>query len=124
MPGTLSTGLYLTVAGMGLVFLLLGLLWALLTLLLRLDRPPAPAPEAAPQRAAQALELPGVRLAPGVELQPEQISAMLIAVVTHRSIGRQQASPGMRSHQPGSLPSRWLGTGRTRQNQNWQPPRR
>jgi Na+-transporting methylmalonyl-CoA/oxaloacetate decarboxylase gamma subunit len=38
----LFTGLTLTVMGMGLVFLLLALLWGLLTLLLRLDREPTP----------------------------------------------------------------------------------
>ena len=38
----LTTGLNITALGMGLVFVLLALLWALLTLMLRLDRPPAP----------------------------------------------------------------------------------
>jgi hypothetical protein len=34
---------------------------------------------------------------------------------------RQQAAPEMRAHEPGSLPSRWVGVGRTRQNRSWTP---
>ena len=46
----LSWGLSMTAVGMGLVFAMLALLWGLLTLVLRLDRPVAAA--AAPPDAA------------------------------------------------------------------------
>ena len=39
----MSTGIQLTIYGMGLVFLLLMALWGMMSLLLRLDRPPAAA---------------------------------------------------------------------------------
>jgi Na+-transporting methylmalonyl-CoA/oxaloacetate decarboxylase gamma subunit len=51
----LGWGLQITALGMGLVFGLLALLWALLTLVLRLDRPPSSpaAGDAAPAGGTQ-----------------------------------------------------------------------
>jgi glutaconyl-CoA/methylmalonyl-CoA decarboxylase subunit delta len=43
----------------------------------------------------------------------------MIAVRAHIRVRRKQAAPAMRSHQPGTLPSRWVATGRTRQNRSW-----
>ena len=106
----LAVGLRLTVLGMGLVFLVLGLMWGLIALLVRLDRRPAPVAAARP---------PAPSAAPGLE--PELLAAITIAVRAHVRILRKQAAPAMRAHQPGSLPSRWVGAGRTRQNRSWAP---
>lgn len=113
MESVYQFALQLTVTGIGLVFLLLGLLWGLIALLLRLDRPaagPVPSP---------ALDLP----APSESLSPDLGAAILIAVLSHRAERRKEAGPEVRSRAPGSQPSRWLMAGRTRQNQSWQPRR-
>ena len=58
------------------------------------------------------------------ELTPEMLAAVMVAVRMHRRIRRQQAAPAMRTHQPGTLPSRWIVTGRVAQTQTWHPRRR
>jgi glutaconyl-CoA/methylmalonyl-CoA decarboxylase subunit delta len=50
---------------------------------------------------------------------PELLAAIAVAVRTHRRTLRKQAAPIMRSHPPGTLNSRWVGAGRTRQNRTW-----
>ena len=116
MLQNLGNGIQITVIGMGLVFLLLALLWGLMTLLLRLDRSRASDTVTAQPRAAAKTDLE--------HLSPEMLAAVMVAVRMHRRIRRKQAAPAMRSHQPGTLPSRWVGAGRTGQNQSWQPGRR
>ncbi len=107
----MSTGIQLTIYGMGLVFLLLIALWGMMSLLLRLDRPPA---------ANQAVDMPApaMQITPATD-DPEKLAAIALAVVTHQIIKRNQAAPHMRTHWPGTLPSRWVGAGRTRQNRSW-----
>lgn len=121
MAESFGVGLQLMIAGMGLVFLLLLLLWGLMAVLLRLDRAPAAEPALAADGPGAAA--PRAAVAPE-ELDPETVAAISVAVLLHRSIRRKQAAPAMRAHRPGSLPSRWLAAGRARQNQNWQPRRR
>jgi Na+-transporting methylmalonyl-CoA/oxaloacetate decarboxylase gamma subunit len=102
-------GLKLTVYGMGLVFLLLALLWGVIAWLTRLDQASAPA-------------LPGEAAAlKRAALSPDVLAAIVIACRAHRMTRRKQAAPEMRMHEPGSLPSRWVGSGRTRQNRSWAP---
>ncbi len=109
-------GLQMTVLGMGLVFALLSLLWGLLTLVLRLDREPAitqpPAPAAVSAAAGPAVEQ---------GMDAELVAAILLATLTHQALRRREAAPAMRSYWPGSLlyASRWVGAGRSRQNQTW-----
>lgn len=112
--GNLTWGLQITALGMGLVFGLLALLWGLLTLVLKLDAPPATAP--APDADA--------RTAPA--LDPAIVAAITVAVLAHTSHRRAQAAPQVRIHWPGSLlhASRWVAAGRTRQNHSWQRARR
>lgn len=112
----LMTGLNITILGMGLVFLLLALLWALLTLLLRLDRQPPQESEAGAAPGRSMARRP-------VKLAPELISAITVAVFTHQAVLRKQAAPAMRSHWPGSIlfASRWVAAGRHQQTQNWHP---
>ena len=113
----LSWGLQMAALGMGLVFGLLALLWGLLTVVLRLDRPPA----AAPVAATLAPE-PPPRLAPEPGPEAELAAAILVATLAHRAHLRRHAAPAMRSYWPGSLlyASRWVDVGRARQNQSWQ----
>ncbi len=109
---SLYIGLQLTVFGMGLVFLLLGVMATAISLLTRLDRAPV---ETAAEESA--IDFP-----PG--LDADAISAITIAVMTHRAVRRKQAAPAMRRHQPGTLPSRWVAIGRARQQTNGQSSRR
>jgi Na+-transporting methylmalonyl-CoA/oxaloacetate decarboxylase gamma subunit len=102
----LAVGIELTFWGMGLVFLLLALLSGLIALLRRLER---------------RVPLPAAASGPAADLAPELLAAVFLAVREHRRVRRKQAAPAMRSHQPGSLPSRWVGAGRTRQNRSWAP---
>jgi glutaconyl-CoA/methylmalonyl-CoA decarboxylase subunit delta len=117
----LSWGLSMTAVGMGLVFAMLALLWGLLTLVLRLDRPAAPAP--APQDAAASVPASAsLADAPDEGIPQEVIAAITIATLAHVSARRREAAPLMRSYWPGSLlfASRWVATGRARQNRIWQ----
>ena len=102
-------GLKLTLYGMGLVFLLLAVLWGLIALLIRFDRP-----QAGEASVAGAVRQPAA-------LDPALLAAIVIACRAHRMARRKQAAPEMRAHEPGSLPSRWVGIGRTRQNRSWAP---
>ena len=113
----LLTGFNLTVLGMGLVFLLLALLWGLLVLMLRMDRVP---PEADAGKAAASQRRKAARIA------PELLTAITVAVLTHRSVQRKQAAPAMRSYWPGSIlfASRWVAAGRHQQTQSWRPGKR
>ncbi len=112
---TLLTGVRLTVYGMGIVFLLLGVLALLIAVLVRYDGPgPRERKERAAAAAAEAAE--AARLP-----DPALVAAIVIAVGAHVRVRRKQAAPAMRSHQPGTLPSRWVASGRTRQNRSWAP---
>lgn len=127
----LAWGLQMTVLGMGLVFALLALLWGLLTIVLRLDSAPAAAVPAAPTTVAAAR---GVDVAEGATaagappaaivqgMEAELVAAIMVAVLTHKAVRRREAAPVMRSYSPGSLlhVSRWVATGRARQNCSWQ----
>jgi glutaconyl-CoA/methylmalonyl-CoA decarboxylase subunit delta len=120
----LGFGLWITAVGMGLVFALLGLLWLVLTLLGRLDRPePAVASSGMDEPAEP---LPVVISGPGAEaLDADALAAVAIAVATHVGARRRQAAPEMRSSRPGSRlhASRWVGAGRAKQTREWTPRR-
>jgi len=118
-------GLKITVLGMGLVFGLLALLWGLLTIVQRMDRPAAgPSPADTDEAAiatARTAALQGPANDADAAADPALAAAILMAVLSHRSIRRRAAAPAMRSYLPGSLlyASRWVGAGRSRQNQSW-----
>lgn len=115
----LGWGLTMTVAGMGLVFGLLALLWGLLTLVLRFDREP---PEAPPAEAAAAAPAAGAAApAPEEGIAPELVAAITVATLAHVAAERRVAAPRMRSYWPGSqlFASRWVAIGRGRQNTTW-----
>lgn len=111
-------GLTLTVIGMGLVFALLALLWFLLSIIARID---ARSPEEEP-----AATMPAVRVSGEHDFDDETLAAILVAVVAHAAVRRQQGAPAMRVAWPGSqlYASRWLAAGRTRQTRGWIPPRK
>jgi Na+-transporting methylmalonyl-CoA/oxaloacetate decarboxylase gamma subunit len=131
-------GLQITVVGMGIVFGLLALLWMLLTLVLRLERrganaagddggtlnpaPPSSNRDPSLPRAGTSAPAGDVRLvgAPA-DLDPRLVSAIAVAVLRHAETRRRQAAPAMRSYWPGSLlfASRWVASGRARQNRSW-----
>jgi Na+-transporting methylmalonyl-CoA/oxaloacetate decarboxylase gamma subunit len=126
----LGWGLQMTVLGMGLVFALLALLWGLLTLVLKFD--PAPAEPVSPQAATREAEriaaVAGSAVGAQVPVVPtvngmdaDLVAAITIAVLRHKSVRRSEAAPAMRSYWPGSLlyASRWVASGRARQNRNW-----
>jgi Na+-transporting methylmalonyl-CoA/oxaloacetate decarboxylase gamma subunit len=117
----------ITLAGIGLVFLVLALLLLSMVLLKRTDRR-VPAQSAQPAVSQQgALGEDSLVVAddpPAGELSPEMLAAVMVAVRMHRRVRRKQAAPAMRTHQPGTLPSRWVGAGRVSQNQSWHPHRR
>ncbi len=115
----IATGVGITFWGMGLVFLLLALLWGLLTVLLRLDNPTAA--DEAPVKDPWGTPTPQPPPIP-----PELSAAMALAVLTHRAVLRKQAAPTMRSHWPGSIlfANRWVAAGRHLQTQSWHPRKR
>ncbi len=115
----LLTGANLTVLGMGLVFLLLVVLWGLLVLMLRADRVPL-------ERAGGDTQGVLSRRKGAARIAPELVTAITVAVLTHRSVQRKQAAPAMRSFWPGSIlfASRWVAAGRHQQTQSWHPGKR
>ena len=126
----LGWGLQMTVLGMGLVFSLLVLLWALLSLALRFDRAPelplspVASIRAAEQVAALADNAVGkqVPVTPTVNgMDADLVAAITVAVLTHKTVRRRQAAPAMRTFWPGTMlyASRWIAAGRVRQNRNW-----
>jgi sodium pump decarboxylase gamma subunit len=116
----LTAGVNITLLGMGLVFLLLALLWALLVVMLRLDRQPL---ASLPQERIRVAPPPA---AVPKGMTPELFAAIGVAVLTHQAVLRKRAAPSMRSRWPGSIlfASRWVAAGRHQQTQNWHPGKR
>jgi Na+-transporting methylmalonyl-CoA/oxaloacetate decarboxylase gamma subunit len=132
-------GLKMTALGMALVFGMLALLWALLTLVLKLDKEDKaeeePAEEVAAQEtSAEAEQITAIADNAGEAPAPARpttingmsadlVLAILVATHKHRQTMRRQAAPLVRAVWPGSqiFASRWLATGRAQQTNNWQP---
>jgi sodium pump decarboxylase gamma subunit len=121
----IAFGLWMTVMGMGTVFLLLVLLMLMLRGIGWLDQrgkrtPPTPSHTAPAEPAAGEGFAEPEPASPG-GLTPELIAAISIAVITHARVRRGQAAPAMRQVQPGSqlFASRWVSVGRSYQNQPW-----
>lgn len=127
----LGWGLQITVLGMGIVFGLLALLWGVLNLVMRFDQS-ADQPRATPSGAKAALaqgdtgsELPAGLPSPRAHqvdgMDADLVAAIVVATLAHKATRRQEAAPAMRSFWPGSLlyASRWMASGRMRQNTSW-----
>jgi Na+-transporting methylmalonyl-CoA/oxaloacetate decarboxylase gamma subunit len=108
----LAAGLRLSLLGLGLVFLVLALLAALVALIVRLD-----GARDGEEANASAPAVSDVMSAAEAEL----LAAAVVAVRAHRILKRREAAPALRAHLPGTLPSRWVGAGRTRQNRSFTP---
>ncbi len=129
----LGWGLEITVLGMGLVFSLLALLWGALRLVLKLE--PAAEPVSAEESVVHAERIAAVAddaigkqvpVPPTVQgMNADLVAAITMATLWHRAVCRREAAPAMRSAWPGSqlYASRWVTSGRTRQNRSWQPRR-
>jgi glutaconyl-CoA/methylmalonyl-CoA decarboxylase subunit delta len=117
----LAFGLRITVLGMGIVFGMLILLWALLAVVGRLDRPRDVEAEASSPAGGSPTHAALVRIEGADELDPALVAAITVAVIRHAEARRLQAAPSMRAYWPGSLlfASRWVSAGRTRQGQSW-----
>ena len=126
----LGWGLQMTAVGMGLVFGLLAALWGLLVLVLRFEAAPvALSASASILEAERIASIADGAIGAQVPVTPtvhgmdaDLVAAMVVAVLAHKGVRRQQAAPVMRSYWPGSLlyASRWLASGRARQNRSWQ----
>jgi sodium pump decarboxylase gamma subunit len=118
----LGWGLQMTVLGMGLVFAVLVLLWGLLRLVLYLEDRGAVAADAVSHPPAEPAPVTDVADALVDGMDPDLVAAITAAVVAHRAVRRREAAPSMRTFWPGSLihASRWVGSGRVRQNRSYQ----
>ena len=127
----LGWGLQMTAVGMGLVFGLLALLWGLLALVLRFEGA-APEPLSADATILEAERIASIAddaigaqvpVTPTVHgMDADLVAAIVVAALKHKGVRRHQAAPVMRSYWPGSLlyASRWVASGRARQNRSWQ----
>lgn len=133
----LGWGGYMTLAGMGTVFLLLALLMGVLMLIGVFDKAAVRADQrkqlaAAAQPALDAVPATSVTASQETHVEPgmrivhdgltrDQLAAVALAVTIHARVRRAQAAPVMREHQPGShlYASRWVSVGRGHQNSSW-----
>ena len=55
-------------------------------------------------------------------MDADLVAAIVVATLAHEAVRRREAAPVMRSYWPGSLlyASRWVASGRMRQNGTWQ----
>ena len=120
-------GLYMTVSGMGSVFLLLAVLMMLLLGIGRLDQPKPAAVEGSEdvilrevaESSPESMDATITLDANG--LSPEQVVAITVAVAAHAKTRRGQAAQDARRVAPDSQlhASRWVAIGRAYQNQPW-----
>jgi Na+-transporting methylmalonyl-CoA/oxaloacetate decarboxylase gamma subunit len=111
-----SQALIITVVGIGLVFLTLLLLWAMMAALTRLLQVRAAPPGAKVATLMSAPEEPDDTNA--------KVAAIMVALDLYQTEMRREAAPPVREHPPGSLPSRWVAIGRGRQTEVLTPRRR
>ncbi len=116
MNADVRFGLSLMLYGMGLVFLILALLWVVITLFQRIDRAlrPAAAPETAPESPTPPESRP----------QPAELAAMAAAIHRFRQEQAQPPAPPLTAPPPRGSSERWLLAGRARQLRPYMPSRR
>ncbi len=116
MNEALQTGLYLTVAGMGLVFFVLAMLWGLIVLLLRLDKEPK-SEIPAEANGAVLSESDGV-------LSLDVVAAIATAIQSYkadRNLGEATNAPDYSTREDVDY---WSMAGRAQQQTDWHPGRR
>lgn len=111
----IDVGLQLTVFGMGLVFLLLAAMALLIKLLLWTD-------STQPVTVSPVEEEPAPT--PPPYFDADSLSAILVAVITHRDVCRKRAAAAKQRPKPGPAQSRWVTVGRAHNITSWQPGRR
>ncbi len=114
MSETLQTGLYLTVAGMGLVFLVLAMLWGLIVLLLKYDKESQPLSLSAMESAEDVAGEKPVR--------SEVVAAISVAIHKYNTEkGRRLLDAPFDAGVEDV--NNWSLTGRAQQQTDWQPRR-
>lgn len=116
MNEAIQTGLYLTIAGMGLVFLMLAVLWGLIVLLLRLDREPEPETpirgDEAPSSASEG------------KLRSDLVAAITVAVQAYRADKRFGGARNAVVSPTQEEVDYWTLAGRVQQQRLWRARRR
>jgi sodium pump decarboxylase gamma subunit len=109
-------GLWMTVAGMGTVFILLIMLWGLLWLVGWIDQRSLKKAQAVSAPVAAAVQVESVE-----EFSPDEVAAITVAVLSRAQADKASLSLPPRAHEPGShlFASRWVAAGRTFQHQLW-----
>lgn len=54
-------------------------------------------------------------------LQAARAAAVAVAIAAYTTEQRRMASPTARAQKPGTIPSRWVAVGRSRQVEPWRP---
>ncbi len=54
-------------------------------------------------------------------LQAARAAAVAVAIAAYTTEQRRMASPMARAQKPGTIPSRWVAVGRSRQVEPWRP---
>lgn len=142
----LGFGLQITVLGMGLVFLLLAVLWGLLTLLLRLDNAPQGGDvdtgpdygddeaeydedrvEIAPPRGVRVMESIDTNKLAAITiallqygLATDKVAAISIAVLRHRAMQPEALAVNNHRSRKGVPTSSWVVMGKLWQYRSWQ----
>lgn len=55
------------------------------------------------------------------QLQAARAAAVAVAIAAYTTEQRRMASPMARAQKPGTIPSRWVAVGRSRQIASWRP---
>jgi len=115
MSEVLRTGLYLTVAGMGLVFMVLAMLWALIVLLIKFDKESQPSLQSEVMGIADSASNGVVRseiaAAIAVAIHAYENDKKRLRVMdTSFGVARDEVDP-------------WSLAGRAQQHKDWQPRR-
>ena len=116
MNEALQTGLYLTVAGMGLVFFVLAMLWGLITLMLKFDE------ESKPEISAET----SVTVLPEADgvLNLEVVAAISAAVQAYKTDRRLRGATNAPAYSERENVDYWSMAGRAHQQSDWHPRRR
>lgn len=64
---------------------------------------------------------PSQKMATPTRLQAARAAAVAVAIAAYTTEQRRMASPMARAQKPGTIPSRWVAVGRSRQVEPWRP---
>ena len=115
MSEVLQTGLYLTVAGMGLVFLVLAMLWGLIVLLLKFDVEPLPPSHSKVMGIADS--------AAGGIVRSDMVAVISVAIYAYKTDKKGRRVKDTSFGGAREEVDSWSLTGRAQQQKDWQPRR-